>query len=508
MPNISISDKTYQIEDFLAFFKGPVKVSISSSVRQKIKNSNRVFNSILKSDIKIYGVTTGFGKLSNISINADDQKKLQLNLVRSHAAGVGEPLDLGLTRIIMFLKLLTYAKGKSGVRFELCRQLTNFLNHDILPVIPRTGSVGASGDLAPMSHMALALIGEGDVHFQDRIMPGILAMKEIGIEPLILQPKEGLSLINGTQVSTALAIKAIKSAKLLLQTADIAGALSVEASLSTRNVFNPVLHRLKRHSGQQNCASNLWRLLENSAIIKSHKDCDRVQDPYSFRCQPHVHGTSRDIYDTMRVIVENEINSVSDNPLIFEDGTVHNSGHFHAEPIAQALDCLSIALTEIGAISERRVHFMMKGVGDRVPPFTAYKPGLESGTMMAHVTAAALASENKTLAHPASIDSLPTSAGQEDFVSMAPWAGRKALRIMNNVGRILAIEILVAATVTINFHSAYSPGKGLKPVINFLKKQVQIKKSDQILFKNMEHFYNLVMNGNIVKIVQKVISMK
>ncbi|MFC1550468.1 histidine ammonia-lyase [Candidatus Neomarinimicrobiota bacterium] len=493
---------------FYHFFKGPVKVTINSAIRRKIMNSNVVFNKILESDIKIYGVTTGFGKLSKISINENDQKKLQLNLVRSHAAGVGQPLDLGLTRIVMFLKLLTYAKGKSGIRFDLCKQLMNFLNHDILPVIPRKGSVGASGDLAPMSHIALALIGEGDVHFQDRIMPGLLAMKEVGIEPLVLQPKEGLSLINGTQVSTALAIKSIKNANLLLQTADIAGALSVEASLSTRKVFNPKLHRLKNHRGQQNCASNLWRMLENSEIIKSHKDCDRVQDPYSFRCQPHVHGTSRDIYGSMKAIIVNEINSISDNPLIFEDGTVHNSGHFHAEPIAQALDCLSIAITEIGAISERRTHFMMKGVGDRVPPFTAYRPGLESGTMMAHVTAAALTSENKTLSHPASIDSLPTSAGQEDFVSMAPWAGRKALRIMNNVGRILAIEILVAATATINFHNNYSSGKGLRPVIKYLKNHVRFKKSDQILFKDMEIFYNLVVDGNILKIVEKVIPLK
>jgi histidine ammonia-lyase len=294
---------------------------------------------------------------------------------------------------------------------------------------------------------------------------------------------------------------------MLIRTADIAGALSVEASLSSRNVFNPKIHLLKKHSGQQKVARNLWRLLKNSEIIKSHADCENVQDPYSFRCQPHVHGSSRDVFDSMKTVVENEINSVSDNPLILDDGSVHTSGHFHAEHISQALDCLSIALTEIGGIAERRIHFLMKGVGDRVPPFTAFRPGLESGTMMAHVTAAALASENKTLSHPASVDSLPTSAGQEDFVSMAPWAGRKALRIMNNVARIIAIEILVASTVTVNFHGKLKSGHGLRPVIRYLKNQIQYKKGDRILYKDMQHLFDIVNNGNLVKIVEKEINL-
>jgi histidine ammonia-lyase len=504
MPILLISTRSYKSSEFSPFFKGPVKVRLSLAVRKAVKISNQAFLLALEKKVKIYGVNTGFGKLSQITINESDQRSLQLNLVRSHAAGVGRPFGLALTRIIIFLKLLTFAKGKSGVRLELLEQLMGFLNHDILPVIPRQGSVGASGDLAPMSHLALTLIGEGDVHFQDRIMPSMLAMKEVGLEPIRLEPKEGLSLINGTQVSTAIAIKAILEAEILIKTADIAGSLSVEASLSSKKVFHAAVHELKKHKGQRSCAANIYKMLSGSEIIKSHENCDRVQDPYSFRCQPHVHGTSRDILKMVKGIVEDEINSISDNPLIFENGNVLNSGHFHAEPIAQSLDCLAIAMSEIGAISERRTHYFMKGIGDRVPAFIAQNPGLESGSMMAHITAASLASENKTLAHPASIDSIPTSGGQEDFVSMAPWAGRKLLRIMENVGNILAIEILVASSASIVFHKKYQPGNGTKSVLNYLKKKISYRKGDHPLHKDIELIHCLIKKSSLIKVVQKV----
>jgi histidine ammonia-lyase len=504
MPIISISTDSYKSTDFSPFFKGPVKVRLSADARKAIKISNQVFLSVLGKNVKIYGVNTGFGKLSQVTIKESDQRSLQLNLVRSHAAGVGRSFDLALTRIIMFLKLLTFAKGKSGVRLKLAEQIMDFLNHDILPVIPRQGSVGASGDLAPMSHLALALIGEGAVHFQDRIMPSMLAIKEVNLEPIRLEPKEGLSLINGTQVSTAIAIKAVLEAENLIKTADIAGSLSVEASLSSRKVFSAEVHKLKKHKGQRICAGNIYRMVSGSEIIKSHENCDRVQDPYSFRCQPHVHGTSRDILKMVKSIVENEINSVSDNPLIFENGNVLNSGHFHAEPIAQTMDCLAVAMSEIGAISERRIHYFMKGIGDRVPAFVAQNPGLESGSMTAHITAASLASENKTLSHPASIDSIPTSGGQEDFVSMAPWAGRKLLRIMDNVGKILAIEILVASSASIVFHKKYRPGIGTRPVLNYLKNKITYRKSDHPLQNDIEKIHDLIKKGRLIKVVQKV----
>ena len=503
MLTIPIEQKIYFIEDFLKILENPIRTKLSPNVKTAIDKSHRIFNKLLKNNVKIYGVNTGFGKLANVSINPDDQKQLQLNLIRSHAAGVGKPLDYGLVRVVMFLKLLTYAKGNSGIRRKVANQLVEFINHDILPVIPRKGSVGASGDLAPMAHMALALIGEGEVHFQDRVMPSMLALKEVGLEPITLYPKEGLSLINGTQVSTAFAIKALSEAKLLLQAADIIGALSVESSLSSRKVFHSEIHKLKTHKGQRLVAKNVWDLLKNSEIVKSHNNCERVQDPYSIRCIPHIHGASRESFNSALQMVNQEINSVSDNPLIMQNGSVYSSGHFHAEFIAQAMDILAIAMSEIGAISERRINYFMKGIDDAIPPFVVSKPGIESGAMIVHVTAASLASENKTLAHPASVDSISTSAGQEDIVSMAPWAGRKALRINENVSYILAAELLVAARATILFHKKLKSGVGTSPLINLIKKNLKIQNGDHPFNADLEKLKELILSGKIVKAVNK-----
>ncbi len=508
MAIVSVTPDRYSYLDFKSFFTKPVKVRLSRPVQKLINQSHERLKVLLSKGIRIYGVNTGFGNLSKIPISRKDQIQLQLNLVRSHAVGVGKPLDKGLTRLVLFLKLLTFAKGISGVRLEVARQVSRFLNHDILPVIPRKGSVGASGDLAPLAHVALSLIGEGEALFRDRVVPTLLALKEVGIAPLSLQPKEGLSLINGTQVSTALAVKALLSADTLLKTADLAGALSVEATLSSRNAFIAAIHQLKCHPGQQQSARNIWKILEGSEIVLSHKDCNRVQDPYSIRCIPHVHGSSRDVFKAARVMIDNEINSVSDNPLIMDTGVVYSSGHFHAEPVAQALDMLAIAMSEIGAISERRIHLFMKGIDDKIPPFIAHNPGLESGYMVAQVTAAALASENKSLSHPASVDSIPTSAGHEDFVSMAPWAGRKALRIMENVTFILAIEILIAVNSILAYHKRLKPGHGTRMIIDCLKKDVHFTQGDRPLSKDIGIVSEMIKNGKIVNTVQKYLELE
>lgn len=508
MSTIPVAHKKYSIEDFKQFLEHPVRVRLTTQVKKSINDSHRIFTDLLKKNVKIYGVNTGFGKLSQVSIDIKDQMQLQLNLIRSHAVGIGKPIDFGLVRIIMFLKLLTYAKGVSGIRKAVADQIVKFLNHDLLPVIPRKGSVGASGDLAPMAYMALALIGEGEVHFRDRIIPGMLALKEIGLEPLILHPKEGLSLINGTQVSTAFAVKALNAAQNLFLTADIVGALSVEASLSSRQVFKASIHKLKDHKGQQLVAKNIWDLLKSSEIVASHNNCEKVQDPYSIRCIPHIHGASREFYQNSKQIIEHEINSVSDNPLILLDGSVYGSGHFHAEYVAQAMDNLAIAISEIGAISERRINYFMKGIEPSIPPFVVSQPGIESGCMIVHVTAAALASENKTLAHPASIDSISTSAGQEDIVSMAPWAGRKALRIIENVTYILAAELLVAARASILFHKKLNPGIGTRPVLNLLKKHIKMQQGDHPYSKDLEVIAELIRSGKIVKSVLNNVSLK
>jgi histidine ammonia-lyase len=508
MLTVPVEHRKYSIEDFKKFLEHPVRVSLSSQVKKSINDSHRIFINLQKQNVMIYGVNTGFGKLSQVSIDTEDQMQLQLNLIRSHAVGIGKPIDFGLVRIIMFLKLLTYAKGVSGIRKAVADQIVEFLNHDLLPLIPRKGSVGASGDLAPMAHMALALIGEGEVHFQNRIIPSMLALREIGLEPLKLHPKEGLSLINGTQVSTAFAVKALSAAQNLFLTADIVGALSVEASLSSRNVFKANIHKLKDHKGQQLVAKNIWDLLKNSEIVASHNNCERIQDPYSIRCIPHIHGASRESFQYSKQIIEQEINSVSDNPLILADGSVYSSGHFHAEYVAQAMDNLAIAMCEIGAISERRTNYFMKGIEPSIPPFVVSKPGIESGCMIVHVTAAALASENKTLAHPASTDSISTSAGQEDIVSMAPWAGRKALRIIENVTYILAAELLVAARATILFHKKLNPGSGTKPVLNLLKRHIKMQQGDHPYSKDLEVIAELIRSGKIVQSVLNKVSLK
>ncbi|MAR96323.1 MAG: histidine ammonia-lyase, partial [Candidatus Marinimicrobia bacterium] len=361
MEGCIISNKSFTWRDLEHLIESPKPLRLSNLSKKAIKKSNQSLLKILRSDRVIYGVNTGFGKLSSVPIESKDLKKLQLNLVRSHAAGTGKPFDSGITRLTMALKILTWSKGYSGVRPKLVTLLLKMINHDILPVIPRQGSVGASGDLAPLSHVACSMIGEGMVYFNNRRISSMTAFKKAKITPIALEAKEGLSLINGTQLSTAIAIKALSEASKVLLTADIISAVSVEASLSTRKVFKPAIHRLKKHKGQLVSAKNIYSLLDKSQIVESHKDCNKIQDPYCVRCIPHVHGASWEMFSNSEKIINNEINSVSDNPLIFPNGDVLSSGHFHAEPVAQALDALSIAMSEIGAISERRIHYFMKG---------------------------------------------------------------------------------------------------------------------------------------------------
>ena len=451
----------------------------------------------------IYGVNTGFGNLSNIKIDSKDQKDLQLNLVRSHASGVGNPLELGLIRTVFVLKLLTYVKGYSGIRSAVAEKIVQFINHDILPVIPEKGSVGASGDLAPLGHMALALIGEGKVFYNGKEITTKTALSKVNIKPLVLQQKEGLSLINGTQVSTALAIKSLLDGDLLLKTADIAGALSVENSFASRKVFQKKIHALKKHPGQQSAARNVYKLLNGSKIVKSHSNCGIVQDPYSFRCIPHIHGASRDGFTRAANMIDNEINSVSDNPIVLENGDIVNSGHFHGEHVAQAMDFLAISFCELGAVSERRTHYFMKGVEGKFNLFVTKSPGVESGYMMAHVTASALVSENKTLAHPASVDSLPTSGGQEDLVSMAPWAGQKLLQIQHNLRHVLAVELLVAGAANQIASPNLTPGKGTFPILNILKSLCKYQNGDRTLSGEIESIAKKIKSGEFVYAITK-----
>lgn len=498
MSYITIDQRNHTFLDFECFFKGPIKVKLLKKSEENIKNSHKNFTKKLYSSEVIYGVNTGFGKLSNVSISDQDQILLQENLVRSHASGIGKPFDLGLVRVILYLKILTFIKGYSGIRLQVVQKIIEYLNHDILPVIPQKGSVGASGDLAPMGHMALSLIGEGEVFFDGKRSKTSDILNQLNIQPLKLEPKEGLSLINGTQVSTAIAIKTLLNGKVLMDSADVVGGISVENSYSSLNVFRKEIHEAKMHLGQRKSAEIVYNILQDSEIINSHKDCDKVQDPYSFRCIPHVHGASRDIFENAAEIINNEINSVSDNPLILKDGTIASSGHFHAEHVAQSLDSLAVAFSELGAISERRIHNFMKGVKGKFEPFVAIKPGLESGYMIAHVTATALASENKTLAHPASVDSINSSAGQEDLVSMAPWAGNKLLMIQENVCTILSIELLVACAVNYICSSNMKSGSGIRKIISYVKNKCEFHIGDRSLYSEITLLKHYIETGDLL----------
>ena len=499
MKTFRISNKTYSYQDLAPFISSAVKIIIDKDSRNNIKDSYSRLKNILSSGQTVYGVNTGFGRLSQIKINESDQIKLQKNLVRSHSAGLGTHLDVGTVRVIILLKVIGYVKGYSGIHPDTIKTLQDFLNNDIIPILPIKGSVGASGDLAPLAHLASALIGEGKVLYNNKISPSGRVLKKLNIRKLILHEKDGISLVNGTQFSTALAIKCLNNCDLILQTADAVSALSVENSLSSRNTFHSSIHRLKKHKGQILSAKNIWKMTSNSEVVKSHKNCDVIQDPYSFRCIPHIHGASRDIIDNLKDIINNEINSVSDNPLILKNGKVEYSGHFHAEHVAQTLDSIAVAIAEIGSISERRIHFFMKGASGKLPLFLAKNPGLESGYMIAHVTATALASENKTLSHPASVDSMPTSGGQEDLVSMAPWSSEKLLKIQENVINILAIETLVSSAAFLLFHSKMSPGKGTKEIIDKVKHVVQYLKGDRELSKEINELADLIKSGELIE---------
>ena len=502
MSTLRITKKTFTFEDFSPLLNGPLKVVLDRSIPKKVKNSYQQLLKILASGKIVYGVNTGFGKLSNIRIDEADQEKLQLNLVRSHSAGIGDFLDIGIVRVVMALKVLTYSHGHSGVHPETVRKLVQFLNNDLVPAVPEKGSVGASGDLAQLAHIASSIIGEGQIIQDGKAVSSKILLNKMKINPLVLHQKDGISLVNGTQFSTAIAVKALASGFNILDAADSISALSVETSLSSRNTFKSAIHKLKKHKGQIISASNVWKMTAGSQIVNFHKNCDVVQDPYSFRCIPHIHGACRDAIVQSSETINNEINSVSDNPLILRNGDIGFSGHFHAEHVAIALDHMSIAIAEIGAVSERRIHYFMKGVEGKFQPFLAKNPGIESGYMIAHVTASALASENKTLAHPASVDSLPTSGGQEDHVSMAPWAGSKLLTIQKNVLYILAIELLIASASFTLYHSKLKPGKGTSLLLKNIQNIINAKKGDRSLTIEINKLKDIIENGKIFKILK------
>lgn len=484
---------------------GPTQVELDPADWRAIEASSAVLDKLARSKQSTYGVNTGFGKLANTRIPGSQLEQLQKNLLLSHACGTGELLDDDVVRLILTLKVLGLARGYSGVKPHTVEMLLHLINHQVYPCIPSKGSVGASGDLAPLAHMSLPLMGLGQVRHRGKIMDAQEGLRAAELEPVVLGPKEGLALVNGTQVSTALALHNLFAMETVFAAAVLAGSLSVDAMKGSDKPFDPRIQSLRGQRGQIEVAEIYRSLLDSSEIRASHIDCEKVQDPYSLRCQPQVMGA---VLDSMRhagAVLEIEANAVTDNPLIFPDSTeAISGGNFHAESVAIAADLLAIAVSEIGAISERRVANLVDPDLSGLPAFLVDNPGLNSGFMIAQVTAAALASENKSLAHPASVDSLPTSANQEDHVSMATFAARRLGDMVENVLGIVAIELL-AATQAIEFHRPSRTSDVLEAAIDLLRTRVPRYEEDRFFAPDIETTKGMVRDGALIDPVMRML---
>ncbi len=498
---VTIDGNSLSIDDVYRVAKQGDKVTTTQDSKARIKKSRELVDGLMKKGKTIYGINTGFGELANRNIDDDKLEELQENLILSHASGVGTPLEKEIVRAAMLLRANTLTKGYSGVRMVIVDTLLQMLNRGVHPVIPSKGSVGASGDLAPLAHMSLVMIGKGRAEYKGEVISGKEAMEKADIEPVKLKAKEGLALLNGTQIMTGIGALAIRDSKILLKSAQIASAMSLEALKGTSTPFDKRVHEIRPHTGQIACAENILRLIENSQIIASHVDCEKVQDPYTLRCMPQVYGAVRDTLDYVEKVINTEMNSVTDNPLIFPEGDVISCGNFHGQPVAFAMDFLGIAVSEIGNISERTTDKLMYEKESGLPPFLATDPGLNSGFMIAQYTAASLVSENKVLAHPASVDSIPTSAGQEDHVSMGTTAARHAREIINNVQYVVAIELLSAAQGL--EYRELTPGKGVKAAYDFIRERVKSLDGDRELAGDIELIKGCVASGELVNFVEK-----
>lgn len=492
-------DAVVQVARFFA------PVQLDDSARPRIRESRAFVERLIVENQTVYGVTTGFGKFAQVRIEPEQMRALQRNLLLSHAMGVGEPFPTEVVRAMMLLRAHSLALGYSGVRECLIELLTEMLNRGVHPIVPSQGSVGASGDLAPLAHMCLPIIGEGEAEYQGERLSGGEAMRRAGLEPLVLEAKEGLALINGTQAMTAVGALTLYDALELCTLADIAGAMSLEALKGSLRPFDPKVAEVRPHPGVLFVCENFRKLGANSPIHKSHEHCDKVQDAYSLRCIPQVHGASRDALYHCKQVIEREINSATDNPLVFaEAGEVLSAGNFHGQPVALAMDYAKIAIAELANISERRIEYMLDPALSGLPAFLAKQGGLHSGLMLSQYTAASLVSENKVLAHPASVDSIPTSANQEDHVSMGLTSARQARMILENARWVIAIE-LVNAAQALEFHKPLEPGPGVKSALMAIREVVPPLEADRILTPDVEAVRHLMLSGRLRQAVESVI---
>jgi len=500
---IVLDGENFKLQELVDIARNGKGVAISEMSKSRILQARALVDQWVKQGEKIYGVTTGFGALSDVSISFEDTKTLQTNILRSHAAGVGNPMDADVVRAMMALRINDFCRGNSGLRLETIEKLAQILNAGIIPLVPEKGSVGASGDLVPMAHLSLVLLGEGEAFVEGKRMPGAKALETFSIAPLTLDSCEGLALINGTQFMIALGCLGLHDALNLCKHADIAASMSLETLMGTRTAFDARIHRARPHDGQIKAAQNMLRITENSEIISSHKDCSRVQDAYTLRCSPQVHGASWDAFGYVERVIRVEMNASTENPLIFpESGEFLSGGNFHGQPLALASDFLGIAISELANISERRIERLVNPQLSGLPAFLVSDGGLNSGFMIAQYTAASLVSENKVLAHPASVDSIPTSANKEDHVSMGAAAARKCREIVKNVENVIAIELLCAAQA-IDLFTNIKAGSGTLAAYEKIREHVGFMKKDRQLSLDIAKTRELLETGEIVKAVEK-----
>lgn len=520
---ILLDGHNLSLEELEAIAKNRITVKLSDQAIKQLNKSRAVVEEMLESRQVVYGITTGFGKFKDVYIDPEDSMQMQKNFLVSHATGVGRLLDREIVRAAVALRANALAKGFSGIRVEVVELLVELLNAGVHPCIPEKGSVGASGDLAPLAHLALVLIGEGEAEVNGVVLPGSEALASRNLEPVTLLAKEGLALTNGTQIMAAIGSLVVLEAERLAKMADIIGAMSLEAQLGSRKAFSELIHNTRPHPGQLASAANLRKLLADSVLMDSHANCPMVQDAYSLRCMPQVHGASRTALTHARSVLEIEVNSATDNPLVFDD-CVLSGGNFHGQPLALVMDYVAVALAELANISERRTERLVNpALSNGLPAFLTRRGGLNSGFMVAQYTAAALVSENKSLAHPASVDSIPTSANQEDHVSMGTIGARKAREIMKNLRHVLAIELLCACQGLDLRTSAYvttddndmptfchdtagmHPGTGVKVAYDFVRKHISHLAQDRDLSVDIKFAEQLIASGSLLEAVEEEI---
>ncbi|RLC06282.1 MAG: histidine ammonia-lyase [Deltaproteobacteria bacterium] len=499
---IVLNGSDFLLEDLVKIARNNVGIKISAESESRINKARYLIDKWVKEGERIYGVTTGFGALSEVTISYEDTKKLQKKILLSHSAGVGKHIEDDVVRAMIALRVNDFCRGNSGLRLVTIEKLSQILNAGIIPVVPEKGSVGASGDLVPMAHLSLVLIGEGEAFVEGKRLSGAKALREKLIKPLVLEAGEGLALINGTQFMIALGCLALHDALNLCKHADIAASMSLETLMGTRAAFDPRIHKARPHTGQIKAADNMLRITANSEIISSHHDCSRVQDAYTLRCSPQVHGASWDAFAYVDNVIRVEMNSSTENPLIFpESEEFLSGGNFHGQPLALACDFLGIAISELANISERRIERLVNPQLSGLPAFLIEDGGLNSGFMIAQYAAASLVSENKVLAHPASVDSIPTSANKEDHVSMGSIAARKCRDIVANTEEVIAIELLCAAQ-GIDLFTNVKAGDGILAAYEVIRSKVDYMKEDRILSTDIAKVKSLLEGGSIVKAVE------